>query len=178
MGHPVCCALVSASTLSVQGKAKPGSAVVPSVLMRAALRCTALEMCRHYREDHCDPLSTRQPTVSTGRDSIAPFIRRVTSVWLWTAAESVFVNMVLSLEWHHPACLGCVHLGAVWEPEPSVSRSPKSTVPKSGLTSGRHLNSSRISPSWGHYLAAYKRGQQDSLMTRASKDSRGHELAI
>lgn len=155
---------------SVQGKAKPGSAVessVPSVLFRAALRCTALETCRNYTENHCDQLSTGQQRVSVGKDTIAPFIRSETSMWLWPAAESVFINMVLSLEWHHPACLGCVHQVVVWQLEPSVSRLPKTTARKSGLTSGRYINFPMISPSCGHYLAAQKRGQQDSLVTRA-----------
>lgn len=31
-------------------------------------------------------------------------------MWVWTAAESVFINMGLSLEWHHPAWAVCINV--------------------------------------------------------------------
>lgn len=101
--------------------------------------CTGLppQMCRHHTEDYCDPLSTGQPGVSVVRGIIALFIRRETPVWVWTTAQSVFY-VVLSLGRQHPACLGCVHQGVIWELKLSIARSPKSTVPRSGIPSRRY----------------------------------------
>lgn len=135
--HPVPCC-VPHSARAGECQTRRCSSEMSLVLSVHGQSCTGVppEMCRHYTEDYCDPLSTGQPGINVARGIISPLLRRETSVWVWTAAESVFY-MVLSLERQHPACLGCVHQGVVWELKLNTARSPKSTVPWSGLPSRR-----------------------------------------